>query len=44
MRIAPFRHLDIWSVDWEALRLQGLARGVSGIPETPIEVPGQQTR
>ena len=37
--IAPFRHLDIWSVDWEALRLQGLSRGVSGIPETPIEVP-----
>lgn len=37
--IAPFRHLDIWSVDWEALRLQGLSRGMSGMPEEPIEVP-----
>ncbi len=37
--VAPFRHLDIWSVDWEALRLQGLSSGIPGLPEQSIEVP-----
>lgn len=36
---APFRYLDIWAVDWEALRLRGLSQGIPGLPETPIEVP-----
>jgi len=36
---APFRHLDIWSVDWEALRLHGRSRGVHGLPEQPVEIP-----
>jgi hypothetical protein len=36
---APFRHLDIWSVDWEALRLQGQSRGVPGLPEQPVHIP-----
>ena len=36
---APFRHLDIWDVDWEALRLRGLAQGIDGLPEKPIDVP-----
>ena len=35
----PFRYLDIWTVDWEALRLQGLSQGIQGLPEEPIEVP-----
>jgi len=36
---APFRYLDIWSVDWEALRLKGIADGVPGLPEQPVSVP-----
>lgn len=36
---APFRHLDIWSFDWESLRLKGMASEVPGLPEQPIEVP-----
>ena len=36
---APFRHLDIWDVDWEALRRQGLAQGIEGLPEKPLELP-----
>ncbi len=37
--IAPFRYLDIWSVNWEALRREGVSRGVPGLPERPVEVP-----
>ncbi|BCM93391.1 hypothetical protein IAD21_05282 [Abditibacteriota bacterium] len=33
----PFRYLDIWSVDWEALRQQGLAQGIAGLPEHEIK-------
>lgn len=36
---APFRHLDIWSVDWEALRREGRSRGVRGLSEKPIQIP-----
>ncbi len=36
---APFRHLDIWDFDWEALRKKGLSDGVSGLPDEPILVP-----
>ncbi|MFN2532168.1 MAG: glycosyltransferase family 2 protein [Pyrinomonadaceae bacterium] len=36
---APFRYLDIWSVDWEALRARGLSEGIPGLPEKPIRVP-----
>lgn len=35
----PFRFLDIWSVDWEALRLQGLEQGINGLPEHEIKIP-----
>lgn len=35
----PFRLLDIWSFDWESLRLAGIASGVAGLPETTIVVP-----
>lgn len=38
---APFRYLDIWSFPWEALRREGVARGVSGLPEQPIEIPAR---
>jgi hypothetical protein len=38
---APFRYLDVWSFSWEALRREGIARGVSGLPEAPIEIPGR---
>jgi hypothetical protein len=34
-----FRHVDIWSFDWEALREEGVRRGVAGLPEEPIRVP-----
>lgn len=37
--IAPFRYLDIWDVDWEAKRREGLRRGIVGLPETPIVAP-----
>lgn len=37
--IAPFRHLDIWDVDWEALRERGLAQGIDGLPEKPVKIP-----
>jgi hypothetical protein len=36
---APFRHLDIWSFDWEALRLEGQSQKVPGLPSRPIDVP-----
>jgi glycosyltransferase involved in cell wall biosynthesis len=35
----PFRYVDIWAVDWEALRLRGLSQEIPGLPETTIEVP-----
>jgi hypothetical protein len=37
--VEPFRGVDIWSFDWEALRQEGVRRGVAGIPEEPIRVP-----
>ncbi len=35
----PFRYLDIWAVDWECLRLQGLSRGIAGLPQAPVKIP-----
>lgn len=35
----PFRPLNIWELDWEALRQRGLERGVTGLPEWPISCP-----
>lgn len=37
--VETFRNVDIWSFDWEALRQEGVRRGVAGIPEQPIRVP-----
>jgi len=37
--VAPFRHLDIWNVDWEALRRDGIARGIPHLPAHPIRAP-----
>lgn len=34
-----FRNIDIWSVDWETLRQEGVKRGVRGLPEEPICPP-----
>ncbi len=34
-----FRYLDIWSVDWEALRQRGLTQGIAGLPEREIKKP-----
>ncbi|HTO74066.1 MAG TPA: glycosyltransferase family 2 protein [Gemmatimonadales bacterium] len=35
---------DIWQVDWEGLRQAALARGVSGLPDAPIEGPSPALR
>lgn len=35
----PFRGLDIWEPDWEAIRCRGLAEGVEGLPEAPVPDP-----
>jgi len=37
--IENFRGVDIWSVDWEALRRIGIEMGISGIPQTPLQAP-----
>jgi hypothetical protein len=37
--VAPFRHLDIWDFDWEALRRDGIARGLPDLPAQPIRAP-----
>ncbi|MEO8032013.1 MAG: glycosyltransferase family 2 protein [Gemmatimonadota bacterium] len=34
-----FRLDDIWGLDWERLRRQALARGVTGLPEHAIQPP-----
>jgi hypothetical protein len=34
-----FRGLDIWRTDWEALRQQGVAEGVPGLPAEPVANP-----
>ena len=35
-----FRLLDIWQdVDWEALRLKAVARGIEGVPHRPVRIP-----
>lgn len=34
-----FRFLDIWRFDWEAARLEALARGIGDVPPQPIHPP-----
>jgi hypothetical protein len=34
-----FALLDIWDVDWEEVRLAAVARGVNGVPMSPIRTP-----
>lgn len=34
-----FRFLDLWSVDWESVRLAARARGVTGVGDAPVEIP-----
>ena len=35
----PFRFLDLWSIDWEAVRLRGRAENIEGIGSEPIVPP-----
>ena len=37
--IDTFAMLDLWSVDWEAARQDGTARGFDGLPQSPIRPP-----
>lgn len=35
----PFRGLDVWDPDWEAIRRRGLAEGVEDLPDAPVRDP-----
>lgn len=37
--IETFYNEPIWQFDWESCRLEGLKRGIEGIPHTPIRKP-----
>jgi len=41
--VAPFAMLDIWTVDWEAVRMQGITLGIDGLPPSPIVQPRRIT-
>ena len=41
--LEPFAHLDVWSVDWEALRRRGLREGIARLPDFPVVPPGGAT-
>jgi len=37
--VDTFARLDLWSVDWEAVRQEGIALGIEGLPEEPLRRP-----
>jgi hypothetical protein len=37
--VQHFADLKIWDVDWEAIRQQGSALRIDGLPRTPVRVP-----
>lgn len=36
-----FYNEPIWHFDWESCRIEGLKRGIEGIPSTPIKMPSR---